>query len=299
MLLSMTGFGEAHCQHDGVAVGVEVRAINNRFFKLSVRATEGYGALEPQIEAVVRQSIRRGTVQVNLRVDRVRSPEEFQHQRRRAGPLPRPVAVALSPMGPARPDGAGGAVGPAGGGRRAFALATDPAEDWPLIGATLEAALENLARMRRDEGRAMAADLTANCRVIAARVDQIGPPGPAGRRRLPPAAPGAAEAGTGGIPGHARPRRAGQGGQPVRRARRHLRGDRPPPEPPRPVRRHHGLAGEHRAETRIPHPGNVPRGQHDRLEGQRRGNRQGRDRDQDGHRTDPRDDPKRGVEARS
>ena len=44
MLLSMTGFGESHCQRDGVAVGVEVRAINNRYFKLAVRASEGYGA---------------------------------------------------------------------------------------------------------------------------------------------------------------------------------------------------------------------------------------------------------------
>ena len=78
MLLSMTGFGEAHCQRDGVAVAIEVRAINNRYFKLAVRATEGYGPLEPQIEALVRGSIRRGTIQINLRVDRTRSPEEFQ-----------------------------------------------------------------------------------------------------------------------------------------------------------------------------------------------------------------------------
>ena len=52
-------------------------------------------------------------------------------------------------------------------------MALDPAEDWPLIGATLEAALTNLARMRTEEGRAMAADLAANCRLIAARLDQL------------------------------------------------------------------------------------------------------------------------------
>ena len=78
MLLSMTGFGEAHSQQDGLAVAVEVRAINSRFFKLSVRATEGYASLEPHIEEVARQSIRRGTVQVNLRVDRLRSCQDFR-----------------------------------------------------------------------------------------------------------------------------------------------------------------------------------------------------------------------------
>ena len=173
MLLSMTGFGEAHCQRDGVAVGVEVRAINNRYFKLAVRATEGYGALEPQIEAAVRQNIRRGTVQVNLRVDRVRSPEEFQlnvnvldryrvqlQSLYRQWDLPGQMALEALLALPGVVD-------------ERFALAKDPAEDWPLIGATLEAALANLARMRSDEGRAMAADLTANCRVIAARLDQL------------------------------------------------------------------------------------------------------------------------------
>ena len=74
----MTGFGEAHRQQDGLAVVLEVRAINNRFFKFSVRTGEGYAALEPQIEAVVRKTIRRGTIQVTLRVDRVRSPEDFR-----------------------------------------------------------------------------------------------------------------------------------------------------------------------------------------------------------------------------
>ena len=46
----MTGFGEAHCQQDGLAVAVEIRTINNRFFKLAVRTSEGYASLEPLVE---------------------------------------------------------------------------------------------------------------------------------------------------------------------------------------------------------------------------------------------------------
>src|SRR5437016_1293013 len=60
LLLSMTGFGEAHRQRDSLAVSVEVRTINSRYFKLSVRCAEGYSALEPHIESVVRQPIKRG-----------------------------------------------------------------------------------------------------------------------------------------------------------------------------------------------------------------------------------------------
>ena len=74
----MTGFGEAHRRADGVAAAVEVRTINNRYFKLSLKCGEGYGLLEPEIENVVRQQIRRGTVQVSLRVDRLRGSEDYR-----------------------------------------------------------------------------------------------------------------------------------------------------------------------------------------------------------------------------
>ena len=78
MLRSMTGFGEAHCQQDGSAVAVEVRTINSRYFKLSVRSAEGCAALEPKIEVLVRKQVRRGTIQVMLRMDRARSPDDYK-----------------------------------------------------------------------------------------------------------------------------------------------------------------------------------------------------------------------------
>jgi uncharacterized protein YicC (UPF0701 family) len=55
VLLSMTGHGEAQCHHEHAMVGVEVRAVNNRFLKVSTRISEGFRALEPLIEAVVKQ----------------------------------------------------------------------------------------------------------------------------------------------------------------------------------------------------------------------------------------------------
>src|SRR5690606_37777772 len=77
VLLSMTGFGEAHNRYESLSVAIEVRTINSRHYKLSLRAGEGYGTLEPNIDAVVRQRIRRGTVQLNLNVYRATSPDDF------------------------------------------------------------------------------------------------------------------------------------------------------------------------------------------------------------------------------
>lgn len=169
----MTGFGEAHCRQGGLTVAVEVRAINNRFFKLSVRGSEGCGPLEPRIEEVLRQSIRRGTVQVNLRLERLRLPDSFQinaavlgRYRDQLQSLYRewnlsgavPIEALLSLPGVVDEQAAAD---------------VDADADWPAVRRTLEAALQNLTRMRIEEGRAMTADLQANCRLIAAGLDQI------------------------------------------------------------------------------------------------------------------------------
>src|SRR4051812_31236381 len=74
----MTGFGEARLQDERWSVGVEVRTVNNRHLKMSARISEPYGALEPDLERLVRETIRRGTVQIVLRVERPRRAEDYK-----------------------------------------------------------------------------------------------------------------------------------------------------------------------------------------------------------------------------
>src|SRR5436189_5505655 len=74
----MTGFGEARRQVGSMSVAVEVRTINSRHFKLGYRGSEGYAALEPEVEAATREIIRRGTVQLNLRVEHAAAAEDYR-----------------------------------------------------------------------------------------------------------------------------------------------------------------------------------------------------------------------------
>src|SRR5262245_51140267 len=74
----MTGYGEAHYQSDALSVAIELRAVNNRYLKVSVRAAEPYNLLEPEFEKVIRRSVRRGTVQVHVRCDRQYSQQDFR-----------------------------------------------------------------------------------------------------------------------------------------------------------------------------------------------------------------------------
>jgi len=59
---------------------------------------------------------------------------------------------------------------------------------WPVLEGALNEALENLSRMRADEGAAMGRDLHANCQAIDADLEQIGQRAPlvvdAYRKRL-------------------------------------------------------------------------------------------------------------------
>src|SRR5690242_621902 len=74
----MTGHGEAHRHEGGLSIAAEIRTVNNRYFKLNLRLTEGYIPLEPQVESLVRQHVRRGTVQVNVQIDREAQPGDYR-----------------------------------------------------------------------------------------------------------------------------------------------------------------------------------------------------------------------------
>ena len=49
----------------------------------------------------------------------------------------------------------------------------DVERDWPLVRETLAEAIGKMSLMRVDEGRAMAADLAANCRLLSTALDAI------------------------------------------------------------------------------------------------------------------------------
>lgn len=68
-LRSMTGFGRASREAAGLAVAVEVRAVNGRHLSLRCRVPGEHADLEPRLEAAVRKVVRRGAVDLTLRLD--------------------------------------------------------------------------------------------------------------------------------------------------------------------------------------------------------------------------------------
>lgn len=68
MIRSMTGFGVAQAELDGALVAVEIRSVNNRHFKCSLRIPEDFTALEAELEAQAARLLVRGSVIVTLRI---------------------------------------------------------------------------------------------------------------------------------------------------------------------------------------------------------------------------------------
>lgn len=71
MIVSMTGFGDASTERAGTHYSVEIRSLNNRFFKSTIKLPENVSVLEPEIESVLREKLQRGSITfiLKMRVD--------------------------------------------------------------------------------------------------------------------------------------------------------------------------------------------------------------------------------------
>ena len=71
---SMTGFGRAHVERDGVRVVAEIRALNQRFFELKLSLPRGWGEHEAQVRKMVQSTVSRGRVEVFMRYTATKAP---------------------------------------------------------------------------------------------------------------------------------------------------------------------------------------------------------------------------------
>ena len=173
MLLSMTGYGEARWQNESLSIGVELRAVNNRYLKINLRCPDAYHLLEAHIERTVRHCVRRGTLQIQIQINRQVRAEDFPVNFL----VVRAYLDQLVPMieewhGAVHIDLAqmlqlpGVLLEPAPGGN-------NPLDEWPLIEPVLSQALQGLNAMRMEEDKAMAKELLLHLEQIQAELDRV------------------------------------------------------------------------------------------------------------------------------
>ncbi len=68
MWMSMTGFGRGERHGEEISVTVEARTVNHRFLDLHMRCPGRFLSWEPRIRGIVRDSVRRGKVDLHVNV---------------------------------------------------------------------------------------------------------------------------------------------------------------------------------------------------------------------------------------
>ncbi len=69
LIYSMTGFGTASVESDGIRLRAVLRSVNGRFLDLQLRSPSSLQELEPQIRERLQTRLRRGKVSVNIEVE--------------------------------------------------------------------------------------------------------------------------------------------------------------------------------------------------------------------------------------
>ena len=129
-----------------------MRTVNNRHFKLSAKISDEYATMEPALEQLVREQVKRGTVQVSLRIERPRRPEDYRLN-----------LVALASYRDQLRGLQGSAAGTApidlsqllalpGVVEEVRTVGQSPDEDWPEIARVVAQALEALEAARAAGG---------------------------------------------------------------------------------------------------------------------------------------------------
>jgi uncharacterized protein (TIGR00255 family) len=177
---SMTGCGEGIATAGESTCRVELRTVNNRSFKFSLRTREGFVGLEPRVETLVRQRVRRGTVQMTLDLTGAAATVMRRIDAAQLAAYLDQLEDFAASHDLALPRSIDGLLGLPG------ITADAPPEEaaleraWPLVAEAVDRALAALDTMRRAEGETLAADMRSICREIARLVAGI-------RERVPQA----------------------------------------------------------------------------------------------------------------
>ena len=69
MIRSMTGYGRAAETIDGMAITVEIKSVNHRYFEFSSRTPRAYGFLDEKLKSFVQSRVSRGKVECYVQIE--------------------------------------------------------------------------------------------------------------------------------------------------------------------------------------------------------------------------------------
>jgi len=173
MINSMTGYGDAEGQLDGVTYIVEVRGVNNRYFKPKIKLPDAVAFLEEQVYELLRRNVSRGAVDYILRLKNVSADMLFEINANALGAYLKRLSEVTGSAGITAPmDVSGlltlpGVLEPMSPDEQKAQRVRD------FVLALSSKAIEDFKQMRQAEGAELEADLVQNCDQIRAYLEKI------------------------------------------------------------------------------------------------------------------------------
>ncbi len=174
MIRSMTGFGEAATQIDGVHYFLEMRSLNAKYFKAVIRLPEDLQGLEAELEAELRRRLNRGSVSLGAKCTDVSAEAAYEINHLALERYLEQIRAAKSIAEAGVHIDAGALLSLPG------VLQQPPNEEDRLTRARealsllLDQACEQLLEMRSKEGELVQRDLESLRKKIVDRLDLIG-----------------------------------------------------------------------------------------------------------------------------
>lgn len=172
MIVSMTGFGDATAQNQGTHYAIEIRSLNNRFFKPIIKLPETVAGLEPEIETTLRTRLIRGSITFILKM-RMDSADAAYHINTDAlnaylkqlekvkgsnGSMQIDLAPLLALPGVCQEPGD---------------VRDDLERHGPVVRGLVDQAIAKLESMRQREGKSLFEDLMKHSKEIAENLAEI------------------------------------------------------------------------------------------------------------------------------
>ena len=79
MIKSMTGYGRAAETIAGMAVTVEIKSVNHRYFEFSSRTPRAYGFLDEKLKSFIQSAVSRGKVECSVQIESLEEAEVQVH----------------------------------------------------------------------------------------------------------------------------------------------------------------------------------------------------------------------------
>jgi len=167
----MTGFGDASSHVGNVAYTVEVRSVNNKFLKTTIRVPERLASLEPELEQMIRASVSRGSVTLTVTCSELGEAAAYTVNaaalRRYAEQIAGALGVPVGTLNVAQLVSLPGVLQPPGDEESRLQAAREAIR--PLVNL----AMEHLIQMRTREGVALTDDLIGHLDLIGERLSRL------------------------------------------------------------------------------------------------------------------------------